>query len=514
MLVPSAGAAAQPTSVRVIPTDLNVPPQDDDDEEADASQGFLRNAVEDAKWEEKLDESITRLQAAYKALPLPLTPRFILNIVMSFWVIIAVGAAVITLVVVMVLRYRPASINIIYSGSRPFILIDILYFVNRLLFPCPELENSPFIDLPRSSNPVWKSSAHMSSNVTLINELIKGCSDYFQKLHIATHFGDSAFTVTTDPVFDALDTDRLAPAENRIYLFDTEDCYVASGTPCSALDPERIFRIHAPIHGLSILIARVRMYINRLRHLDPLTFTNATGELRFLSSVIRADLREGIDLVTNRILQVSYDAIDQSITSLIVVVVVCLTSLLVSMFINALPWKNRVRGIRTASAKLLELLPIDDDAKEMQMLPSMLSHYEPLDVGRDRIMDACQQLLDSLARKESSTNVLAAHRLIMQTALKEFTTEEKEMGRREYAEKDAHTQQHLLLRQRLTLLGDQLRLENAATTAAVRRTLVSLFDAHFTDDDLAFAETIPDAEKTAAAKGDARDADLDTGDEP
>jgi hypothetical protein len=69
------------------------------------------------------------------------------------------------------------------SGSRPFIFPLIQFFILKVRYPSAEVETSPRIEFPRATNAVWKSSDHMSANKTLLVELLKGCSNYFDSGH-------------------------------------------------------------------------------------------------------------------------------------------------------------------------------------------------------------------------------------------------------------------------------------------------------------------------------------------
>jgi hemerythrin len=365
----------------------------------------------------------------------------------------------------------------------------------KLRYPGPELELTPRIEFPRATNPVWQSSDHMSANKTLLLVLLKGCSDYFQQVHMITHFGSSEKIRTNDPTFDGVTNMRQSPTDNGLTLLTPADCYDVTGLPCNDLDPNRLYMVKPPLFGLSSLTSRLRMCVDRLRHMDPDDFTDLTGELRFIMSAVRSDLRAGMNLMTDSIMDHGHTAITDSIAVLGVMVGGSSLVILWSLCFCALSWKNKVRRYRLESGRLLELLPSEEDHREMELVGAMLSHYAPLDEGRQRIIDVCLQLFDTIDQKEPLASTVNAHRTVVEAAHSAFSEEEKEMTRRGYADRETHTQHHLLLRQRLTLIGDQLRMQNDATTATMRRTLVSLFDDHFLHDDIDFAATIPESEK-------------------
>jgi hypothetical protein len=49
-----------------------------------------------------------------------------------------------------------------------------------------------------------------------------------------------------------------------------------------------------------------------------------------------------------------------------------------------------------------------------------------------------------------------------------------------------HAKEHIIIRQRLTMIGDQLRVDNdeGASRMIGRRNIMKLFDAHFTNADI------------------------------
>ncbi|KAA6369331.1 MAG: hypothetical protein EZS28_035142, partial [Streblomastix strix] len=61
-----------------------------------------------------------------------------------------------------------------------------------------------------------------------------------------------------------------------------------------------------------------------------------------------------------------------------------------------------------------------------------------------------------------------------------------------------HAREHLIIRQRLTILGDQLHVETdgGASKMIARRNIIRLYDVHFSNADLAYATIIPESEKT------------------
>ncbi|KAA6389651.1 MAG: hypothetical protein EZS28_014819, partial [Streblomastix strix] len=61
-----------------------------------------------------------------------------------------------------------------------------------------------------------------------------------------------------------------------------------------------------------------------------------------------------------------------------------------------------------------------------------------------------------------------------------------------------HAREHLIIRQRLTILGVQLHVhtDGGASRMIARRNIIRLYDVHFSNADHAYAAVIPDSEKT------------------
>ncbi|KAH7832189.1 uncharacterized protein MONOS_980 [Monocercomonoides exilis] len=472
---------------------------DEDEEDADALAGFVRNAVDDAKWEEKLDKDIVVLSAAYKALPSPLNAPIIGRIIMSIFIICGIIIAFDVIIAAEVGRYITTSANVVLSGIRPAILAQIQYLATRIMFPKAPIHFDDVVTFPDSSHPVWKDSSHVSNDTNHVRDLLNGTSYYFQALHAACHYGNSMYTITNDWKLDQVKTERLPTNQNRDILLKLADCYLRNSEDCSTLPSGRLYGIKGQIFGLSALLARLRLNINRLSQQDMIAHPigQDVREIRFLSSAFRYDLREGIQKLTDSILKDGQGQVDESILLMIIACIVCCFLMIVNLFVNAIYWKRKITQIHLESMKLVELLPIDDDDKEMKMFDSMLTGNQMLDDGRRRIINSAQQLVDSINQKEDLNATTAAHKLLMQTATATFSEEEREMRLHHYdkEEMEKHILQHLILRQRLTILGDQLKANNEAVTACVKKLLISLFDVHFTEADVDFGRALSSTNK-------------------
>ncbi|KAH7815721.1 uncharacterized protein MONOS_94 [Monocercomonoides exilis] len=136
------------------------------------------------------------------------------------------------------------------------------------------------------------------------------------------------------------------------------------------------------------------------------------------------------------------------------------------------------------------MLRIKEDEKVIEMMPSMVTGHDSFDKGREAILDAAQQLLTTVNQNEDIESMMDAFCQLSSTALAIFNEEEKEMAVKNYPGIEKHKREHLLLRQRLMLIGDQLHSKNYAVKAAGKRTRISQFDLHFTDEDIMLAEAV------------------------
>ncbi|KAA6363651.1 MAG: hypothetical protein EZS28_040822 [Streblomastix strix] len=91
------------------------------------------------------------------------------------------------------------------------------------------------------------------------------------------------------------------------------------------------------------------LYVMQLLESPIGKITEKTNEIHFVISAIRYDLREGMDVLTTKI-------IDSGVSDVL---------------FNIFPYIDHMQGLSARSQKLIELLPVDENEKEMQMMPSM-----------------------------------------------------------------------------------------------------------------------------------------------
>jgi hemerythrin len=177
-------------------------------------------------------------------------------------------------------------------------------------------------------------------------------------------------------------------------------------------------------------------------------------------------------------------------------------------------WVGQVKKVGLESRKLLALLPIDEEKSEIPFLPSMRMGHTLFDDGRERLLETALVVVETHQQREGAPALVTAIKQLMQAMRREFGDEETEMERlvqKNYMKQamfEKHKEGHLLLRQRLTYLFDLFKTESESSTTIALRIFVSLFDAHFTDEDQELGECL---ELRHAAEG--GDAQLDAAEE-
>ncbi|KAA6321266.1 MAG: hypothetical protein EZS28_054576, partial [Streblomastix strix] len=90
-----------------------------------------------------------------------------------------------------------------------------------------------------------------------------------------------------------------------------------------------------------------------------------SDEIRFISTAIRYDLREGMEDLTSTITQIGKDVVEQSQTALVIVMILSIILSLFSLMFNTLPWGFSMRAESCKSSRLIDLIPAEDNEKEM-----------------------------------------------------------------------------------------------------------------------------------------------------
>ncbi|KAA6395642.1 MAG: hypothetical protein EZS28_008833 [Streblomastix strix] len=474
-----------------------------------AQRGIIRHQIEDQKWEEQLDLQINKLRYAYDQLPQPILLKHIVEIIIVFAVFIASMVSGIVVLVIYVNMYSETAGGIVISGMRPPILALMQFFMLRMIISYDTLDIIKPVEFV-TTNPIWNNSDHVSQNRTRLVELMQSASLYFQRLHTAIQFSSLTSGGTNDVQIDQIYSVRQDTDTNAELLLTMKDCFLTSEEACSTAQPNRIFHQSPPFFGLASLISRMRLYIWQMQEMDMQSFTVRTEEIRFISSAIRYDLSQGIDQLTVSILNLGKQQSNTSVTLIIIITVAACVLILIAFIIAAFPFARQMQRISEESNRCMDLIPQQESEKEMELLPSMRTGYPIMDNSREKIMNAGQQLFDAIRTKDAASQILSSHQALMTIVINTFEQEEKDMDSRGFGKvkkekiesknqknksksnkknkdedeqsdkseennlndevdnenqlekyknlREAHLKDHLLIRQRLTIIGDLLRL--------------------------------------------------------
>ncbi|KAA6358066.1 MAG: hypothetical protein EZS28_046407, partial [Streblomastix strix] len=233
----------------------------------DDANGEVRMQMEDQKWEKKLENEISRLQTAFKSMPSPIKMKLIVNIVLSIAAFIAAAITSIILVAVGVSGYSSMAASVLLSGMRPPAIAQIRFFVLRMIADHKEIE-TPVIEFPDVSSPVFKNSCHTTSNRTQLRDLLLLSSLYFENIHSVLHYGYQPERETNDQLLIGIKTSRLSKSNNVELLLEERNCYSTEDESCETLNPTRIYHVDPPFWGLTTLSARVLLYIEQMRNIN------------------------------------------------------------------------------------------------------------------------------------------------------------------------------------------------------------------------------------------------------
>lgn len=469
---------------------------DEDEKEEEERTGLVRNVFRDDAWDAAFEEEINHLSSMYKAFPSPFTVGMRVRYLTSILLFLVLSAAMMAAFLIGLPEHNQRNYTILVSSLRPTVLTVIRYFFMRLVhigaasITCPQN-----ITFEGSTNPMWKNMSHMSNNRELLQKLTQEASVYYQTMLMAAHFGDSADSKSNDETLNRISTQRLPSEINADMLLSPHYCLLEDKSKCtSSTISERISGIYYEFFGITALSARMRLYIKYLQTEEmtsyPLPIDNESPYFRFINTALANDLLQGTQVITDDLVQQSADWVSLANDILTIVTSVCCVIAFGSLLFLVLPLRRSVMKVHRNTDRLKLLLPVDEDEKEMDLLPSMMTGLIRWDANHQKIMDAAQSVVDAVKDGESTSSVTQSHLSLLQLCQKVFAEEEAEMEESQLLtaeELNAHKLEHLLIRQRLSVLYDQLHSHNEAVRVASKRALVRLFDKHFTQDDQLFA---------------------------
>ncbi|KAA6352996.1 MAG: hypothetical protein EZS28_051477, partial [Streblomastix strix] len=118
--------------------------------------GYVRNKIDDDIWEKKLEQQINELQGDYNKIPSVVEKKDYIHMTIGIVIIFIVFMSQLILLVVIA--------N--YSCVKP---------IDHIIFPT-------------TTNPIWQDDSHVTTDRKLLLQVANKASDYFNKLHMDTHF--------------------------------------------------------------------------------------------------------------------------------------------------------------------------------------------------------------------------------------------------------------------------------------------------------------------------------------
>lgn len=116
-------------------------------------------------------------------------------------------------------------------------------------------------------------------------------------VHGLLHYGYKHLRDANDDILNGIHTPRLLKKDNVDLLLTESDCYSFEDETCKSLNPTRIFHADVPFYGLTALTSRMLLYIEQMKETNLSLINEYSDNIRFLSSSLRNDLREGIEML-------------------------------------------------------------------------------------------------------------------------------------------------------------------------------------------------------------------------
>ncbi|KAA6364027.1 MAG: hypothetical protein EZS28_040446, partial [Streblomastix strix] len=130
--------------------------------------GYIRDELEDDEWIQKLTNDENNLQENHDKIPSPIVVKNYVNMIFALFVVIALNIVHIVIVVVYVGQYQQIPSNVVLSGIRPATLAQIQYLLLRAIMNYQCVSTLHHINLPATSQPMWKDDSHVSSDRKVI----------------------------------------------------------------------------------------------------------------------------------------------------------------------------------------------------------------------------------------------------------------------------------------------------------------------------------------------------------
>ncbi|KAK2963502.1 hypothetical protein BLNAU_1545 [Blattamonas nauphoetae] len=445
---------------------------------------------DDDVWEDKFEKDVELLQAMYKSMGqvVPMSTRTLM--ISHITVVFAICCGIL---LSLYFSSRPYSdfIDNVYVGSIRSVVLAIcqtlLYRVNG---GSANIEIDPPVVCAASTNPVWKNSSHLSSNISVIRTLFVESIEYWRRLNELTHFGSHTARRTGDRIVDDHPSDRLEPSLNEEMLLDERECFLLAG--CTNKMSDRLHQVNSTSATLQALTVRVIQYSWFMSLDSVITPSDEFDIFRYLATAIREDLGGGQRQIVEqmcvasemeRLKFVNQATIEAAVFSIIYLIVMFFT----------FPVFNRLKRIRNEGTRMVELTTRGETTEEyVKFVEGMVSECEWMDEGRMQIVEKANSVVLAFKHQESTAMTESLMSELELLTKRHFRAEEDFMQKNgmKLSKINTHSLSHRIILQRLRYVFDSFRMDNLARQTIAKRALSRLI-ASFFPDRLGFSRQSP-----------------------
>ncbi|KAA6390996.1 MAG: hypothetical protein EZS28_013476 [Streblomastix strix] len=258
--------------------------------------------------------------------------------------------------------------------------------------------------------------------------------------------------------------------------------------------PERIYQFEI-YKGYDLLNARFERKMRILSLRDPSfpALNISDPDFLYVVSAASFDLSLQYGSYTSQFLDSMHKAMSRLTTTHLITFIIQIVLYHITLIMALGPLKSALRTIQGLTSKMRALLPSDD---EMYHSGDELSRIgiHAVDTGRKKIVELQGLIVDAVKNYAPHTEIHSLGSEMLQQMRTEFTTEERLMLQVNYPkeEREKHTTEHILLRQRMTLLIDALSDRLDATVFGALQILNTLTSQHFSGPDMDFGSYYAD----------------------
>ncbi|KAK2958320.1 hypothetical protein BLNAU_6807 [Blattamonas nauphoetae] len=438
----------------------------------------------DDMWEDIFERDVELLQAMYQSMGqvVPMSTRTLM--ISHIAIVFAICCGIL---LSLYFSSRPYSdfIDNVYVGSIRSVALAVcqtlLYRVNG---GSTSLEIDPPVVCAESTNPVWKDSSHLSSNISVIRTLFVESIEYWRRLNELTQFGSHSARRTGDPVIDDHPSDRLEPSLNEEMLLDERECFLLAG--CTNKLSDRLHQVNSTSATLQALTVRVIQYSWFMSLDSVITPTDEFDIFRYLATAIREDLGGGQRQLVEQMCQMSEMARLKFVNQATIEAAIFSIMYLIVMFFT-FPIFGRLKRIRNEGTRMVDLTTRGETTEEyVQFVEGMVSECEWMDEGRMQIVEKANSVVLAFKHEESTAMTESLMSELELLTKRHFRAEEEYMQNigMDSSNVNSHCLSHRIILQRLSYIFDSFRMDDYSRKTIAKRALSRLFDSHFIGEDI------------------------------